>query len=522
MNDEKKLSQTEESPAEGLQAQTSNLLSDADKELIRRISEAGSFNVAGLANSLRATPAARRLAQENGIDIETVEGSGPNGRVQAEDVLALVSKTEDEAVQADITTETEEVETLSDVASEEHDGDKRKEAEQELMAKVAEELRQQEGINETVPADQMENLVKTAIQEVVAEAGSDTRRPFEAMDMPNPGMDSVLDKSLEELVAEAGGDIGAMEMTPSAESEELNKVPEIDTVETEIVEDSVEDNAETVIEKIDKSENEKDIDSTATITGEVDKQNDEESTTVIGDSDVTTTEEEKSVWATPLAQKIAKDEEIDLASVQGSGQGGKILREDVLRTAYDMKNKGCPDRQVMSMLVEVDLTAIQELRNHLSEEGCLCGNIDFLMAATAQSKNSIQAIKDQSIAMIEPHNGKIMTTILDVTPDDHFADILKKHHEAVFEQAQTASVMLADYSTYGILDCSDTLPDGCIALLSMGAVSEQVRLNKGVPMTYPVMRIRLNYAADQISRQEGAEWLKAIRMLMENPSPLMV
>ena len=287
-----------------------------DKELIRRIREAGSFNVAGLANSLRATPAARRLAQENGIDIETVEGSGPNGRVQAEDVLALVSKTEDEAVQADITTETEEVETLSDVASEEHDGDKRKEAEQELMAKVAEELRQQEGINETVPADQMENLVKTAIQEVVAEAGSDTRRPFEAMDMPNPGMDSVLDKSLEELVAEAGGDIGAMEMTPSAESEELNKVPEIDTVETEIVEDSVEDNAETVIEKIDKSENEKDIDSTATITGEVDKQNDEESTTVIGDSDVTTTEEEKSVWATPLAQKIAKDEEIDLASVQ--------------------------------------------------------------------------------------------------------------------------------------------------------------------------------------------------------------
>ena len=35
-----------------------------------------------------ATPAARRVARESGIPLETVAGSGPRGRVQSVDVLA--------------------------------------------------------------------------------------------------------------------------------------------------------------------------------------------------------------------------------------------------------------------------------------------------------------------------------------------------------------------------------------------------------------------------------------------------
>ena len=38
---------------------------------------------------VRATPAARRVARERGVDLSAVTGSGPRGRVQATDVLAL-------------------------------------------------------------------------------------------------------------------------------------------------------------------------------------------------------------------------------------------------------------------------------------------------------------------------------------------------------------------------------------------------------------------------------------------------
>jgi len=38
---------------------------------------------------IRATPAARRIARERGVDLSTVKGSGPRGRVQAADILAF-------------------------------------------------------------------------------------------------------------------------------------------------------------------------------------------------------------------------------------------------------------------------------------------------------------------------------------------------------------------------------------------------------------------------------------------------
>lgn len=40
----------------------------------------------------RATPAARRLAAENAVDLRTVSGSGPRGRVQGADVAAVIAQ----------------------------------------------------------------------------------------------------------------------------------------------------------------------------------------------------------------------------------------------------------------------------------------------------------------------------------------------------------------------------------------------------------------------------------------------
>ncbi|MBI1879767.1 MAG: E3 binding domain-containing protein [Chloroflexi bacterium] len=37
-----------------------------------------------------ASPRARRLAEEHGINLTTIQGSGPNGRIQEEDVLQAV------------------------------------------------------------------------------------------------------------------------------------------------------------------------------------------------------------------------------------------------------------------------------------------------------------------------------------------------------------------------------------------------------------------------------------------------
>jgi len=48
---------------------------------------------AGSANDVRATPLARRLAREAGIDLTSIQGSGPKGRVQKKDVEGNISAT---------------------------------------------------------------------------------------------------------------------------------------------------------------------------------------------------------------------------------------------------------------------------------------------------------------------------------------------------------------------------------------------------------------------------------------------
>lgn len=42
------------------------------------------------AGKVRASPAAKRVAEEHGVDLSLVKGTGPGGRIQAEDVLAFV------------------------------------------------------------------------------------------------------------------------------------------------------------------------------------------------------------------------------------------------------------------------------------------------------------------------------------------------------------------------------------------------------------------------------------------------
>jgi pyruvate dehydrogenase E2 component (dihydrolipoamide acetyltransferase) len=66
---------------------------------------ARNFGPARLANGVTVSPLARRLAVESGVDLEKVKGSGPHGRIHAEDVKA-VSAAKPAPVTAPITTDT--------------------------------------------------------------------------------------------------------------------------------------------------------------------------------------------------------------------------------------------------------------------------------------------------------------------------------------------------------------------------------------------------------------------------------
>ena len=55
---------------------------------LRRAGRAAAAAAGGPDGKVRAVPAARRLARELGVDLRTVTGTGPEGRIQSEDVRA--------------------------------------------------------------------------------------------------------------------------------------------------------------------------------------------------------------------------------------------------------------------------------------------------------------------------------------------------------------------------------------------------------------------------------------------------
>lgn len=63
------------------------------KDEIRNMATPPSFVSSTSQKNVLSTPAVRRLAKENSIDLSTVKGTGPQGRILKEDILALLSGT---------------------------------------------------------------------------------------------------------------------------------------------------------------------------------------------------------------------------------------------------------------------------------------------------------------------------------------------------------------------------------------------------------------------------------------------
>ncbi|RPI58628.1 MAG: 2-oxo acid dehydrogenase subunit E2 [Chloroflexi bacterium] len=83
---------------------------------VRAVSAAPQVEEAGDGQRLKASPSARRLAQEHGVDLAGLSGSGPGGRITQEDVQAYVNaRAEAEASPARVTPAARRLATALDV-----------------------------------------------------------------------------------------------------------------------------------------------------------------------------------------------------------------------------------------------------------------------------------------------------------------------------------------------------------------------------------------------------------------------
>ena len=68
----------------------------------------------------------------------------------------------------------------------------------------------------------------------------------------------------------------------------------------------------------------------------------------------------RRIFATPVARQIAHESGIDLATIEGTGPGGRIVKEDVLRVAEAQPAPSEPDEVEVAPVAEVEPEPVEE------------------------------------------------------------------------------------------------------------------------------------------------------------------
>src|SRR5581483_5724110 len=102
--------------------------------------------------------------------------------------------------------------------------------------------------------------------------------------------------------------------------------------------------------------------------------------------------DEGRVLASPAARRIAKENNVDLAVLKGSGPDGSVVAEDVLRAGGAVKESatGGPPRVKQAVPhfyvgIDVDMSAVEKRRGELKQKGAAPSINDFILSAVAKT-----------------------------------------------------------------------------------------------------------------------------------------
>jgi 2-oxoglutarate dehydrogenase E2 component (dihydrolipoamide succinyltransferase) len=269
--------------------------------------------------------------------------------------------------------------------------------------------------------------------------------------------------------------------------------------------------------------------------------------------------------ATPIAERLAAERRIDLSTVQGSGPGGRITREDVERagTARPETRQRLSRRRLtigrrlveaqhaaamLTTFNEIDMSAVIELRAKQRQAfkeryGVDLGYMSFFTKASIAALKAFPQVNaeldgeelvikryyDVGIAIGDPEG--LVVPVLRNAQDMTFAQIeqaiagfVQKAREKTLtlEDLRGGTFTITNGGVYGSLMSTPILNPPQVAILGLHKIEQRPIVVDSQVAIRPMMYVALSYDHRVVDGREAVQFLVEIKRFIEQPELLLL
>ncbi|MFQ5996138.1 MAG: dihydrolipoamide acetyltransferase family protein [Dehalococcoidales bacterium] len=286
----------------------------------------------------------------------------------------------------------------------------------------------------------------------------------------------------------------------------------------------------------------------------------------------------KEIKASPLARNIAREHNIDLSLVTGTGPGGRITKEDVLQALEEGKaavpaTKETPKlaeeeivplssmREVIArrmtesfqtphfyLSVEVDAQELGKIRNQLlpvieSQTGIRLTLTDLIIKIVTKAlkdnpalncsyvDGGVKLFKRIDIGLVTAVEGGLVVPVIRLADQKSLAEITQARAELVQkarertltkEEMTGSTFTISNLGMFEIDQFSAILQPPEAAILAVGRIAEKPVVRNGEIVIRPMMTLTLSIDHRVLDGAIGAQFLQSLKNYIENPFHLIL
>lgn len=291
------------------------------------------------------------------------------------------------------------------------------------------------------------------------------------------------------------------------------------------------------------------------------------------------TKEAEVIKASPLAKSIAKEHNIDLSLVAGTGPGGRITKEDVLRAVEESKVVAAPpareevalaEEEIVPLssmrktiarrmtesfqtphfylTVEVDTQELGKTREQLmplieSKIGIRLTVTDLIikMVAKALEDNpsvncayvdgAMKLFKRIDIGLVTAVEGGLIVPVIRQANKKSLAEIAQARAELAqrarerklsMEEMRGSTFTISNLGMFEIDQFSAILQPPEAAILAVGRIADKAVVRDGQIVIRPMMTLTLSIDHRVLDGVIGSQFLQSLKNYIENPSNILL